>query len=268
MINLLRMDLYRLWRSKYIYVGLGLLFASTILVYLMIWLSATPGGQAVAVDIGMYTSDDLLYVSQMFAGEDIMTVFRQTALNGGLYSTMVGIIIALFVITDFTSGYMKNIVSLHRGRIDYICSKIITAGVLNLLYLIVSFGFNLLIGLRFRSVLPCPDAKDMIFYLVWAWALTTALCALIILACVLTRNIAAGVLAAVLFGGGVIVLLLARLTEMFHASAWVNYTIYINLSYGPTYYEKIADMRVLVIGLVYLLVYGILSCIVLKNQDI
>ena len=45
MFNLLRMDLYRMRRSRSAYVCLGLLFLTTLASYILLWLLATPQGQ-------------------------------------------------------------------------------------------------------------------------------------------------------------------------------------------------------------------------------
>lgn len=45
MFNLFRMDLYRMKRSRSVYVCLGLLLLASAFVYTMMWLLAVPQGQ-------------------------------------------------------------------------------------------------------------------------------------------------------------------------------------------------------------------------------
>lgn len=55
MFNLLRMDLYRVKRSKSLYICFLLLMLATVLVYGMMWLLETPKGQEISLRIGMIT---------------------------------------------------------------------------------------------------------------------------------------------------------------------------------------------------------------------
>ena len=54
MFNLLRMDLYRLRRSRSVYVCFGLLLAASVVVFVMLWLLAAPQGQEHALRIVGY----------------------------------------------------------------------------------------------------------------------------------------------------------------------------------------------------------------------
>ena len=56
MFNLFRMDLYRMKRSRSVYVCLGLLLLASAFVYAMMWLLAVPQGQETAIRIGMLTA--------------------------------------------------------------------------------------------------------------------------------------------------------------------------------------------------------------------
>lgn len=52
MFNLLRMDLYRVKRSKSVYVCAGFLLLTTVLLFGLMWLMSTPRGQEIALRIG------------------------------------------------------------------------------------------------------------------------------------------------------------------------------------------------------------------------
>ena len=77
--------------------------------------------------------------------------------------------------------------------------------------------------------------QDILFYYAWAWFVTTAFAALILLVCVLTRSSAAGILATILLGCGLILQFVAYLTSLFGFQKWLEYTLYWNLTYGPSY---------------------------------
>ena len=70
MFNLLRMDLYRLRRSRSVYVCFGLLLAASVVVFVMLWLLAVPQGQENALRIGMLTEDGVETSRSILDGVD------------------------------------------------------------------------------------------------------------------------------------------------------------------------------------------------------
>ena len=119
MINLLRMDLYRLKRSKSVYICLGILMAITVLAFSMIYLLATPQGRNYALKIGLLDNSETEEAQAIVNGADSLDMFRETCMDGGVFGCVIGIIITLFMCGDFQNGFIKNIMSLHRTRWKY-----------------------------------------------------------------------------------------------------------------------------------------------------
>ncbi len=268
MFNLLRMDLYRMKRSKSVYICFGCILGVIFLCYLMVWLFATPKGQETALRIGMLEPTEIQEGQAMLAEADLLAMFRESNMDGGMYSLIFGIAVTQLVCGDYTGGFVKNIMSLHRQRWAYIGSKLMAAGILNFLYLVLSFGCNMLTNLLFGRMVPGADWKNVLFYLGWAWVLTMGFAALIILLCVLSRSTTIGVLGAVLGGSGLIVTLLYSITNQFHLGGWMEYTIYYNLTYGPSAYTSAGDLRGLAIGLAFTAIYTAGAVAAVIRQDI
>lgn len=268
MFNLLRMDLYRAKRSKSLYVCFGILLIATVVIFGMVWLMGTPRGQETAIRIGMISADELQDASSILDGVDSLLMFRQTCLDGGMYNLIFGIWVMLFVCMDFQSGFIKNVMALYQNRWNYIGSKLLTAGLVNFCFLVLHLLFTLLMNKLFGNMVPDAKWEDIAFYLSWTWLLTTAFAALLIMICVLTRSVAAGALAAVLLGGGAVVMPLYSILDMFHAGEWLKHTIYLTLSMGPGHCASIQDLYVYATGAGFLLLYTIIAGIVLKRQDI
>ena len=270
MFNLLRMDLYRIKRSQSVYICLAILLALSALSCWLVWLMETPDGRQEAVKLGMFQLEELAQLEaegSALEGMDLLEMFRDVGMDGGLYCTILGIVVTLFVCMDFQSGFMKNIMASHKNRWTYVVSKLLTAGIVNLFYLLISFGFCLLMNLLFHMV-PFTSWNNILFYLVWAWLLSTAFTSLIIAICIFTRNTALGVLSTILFGSGVIVSFLSYLTNLFHLGQWVNYTLYFNMTYGPSAYSGTGDLKIFVIGFAFMALYTIAASIGLTKQDI
>ncbi len=270
MFNLLRMDLYRMIRSRAVYICLGIMLGLSILCCFMVWMFETPEGQNMALRLGMVEISELAEmeaVGSVLEEMDFLEMFRDMGMDGGSHCTMLGIVVALFVCMDFNSGYIKNIMSSHRNRWGYVVSKVLAVGILNFGLIVISLLFTLLANLVLHMV-PFVSPAQILFYLAWAWLVSTAFAALIILICVLTRSTAMGVLGAVFIGSGMVTVAASAFTDLFHMGRWVEYTLYFNLSYGPSAYSGAGDLKVFVVGLVFLVLYSLAAAVVLKKQDI
>lgn len=268
MFNLLRMDLYRVRKSKSVYICFGILLAATAAIFGLLWLMAVPRGQGLAVRAGMLTVAETAELSDVLKGVDSLVMFRQTCLDGGTYNLVFGIWIMLFVCSDFQSGFIKNVMALHQNRWKYVGSKIVTAGIVDFCYLILHLMFTLLMNRLFGNMVPYAELGDCVFYLSWAWLVTAAFAALVILICVLSRSVAAGAVGTVLFSSGVIVTVLYSLMNTFHMGSWLKYSIYLTLSMGPGEYTAWKDLYVYAVGAGFLILYTAVAGVVLRRRDI
>lgn len=268
MINLLRMDLYRLKRSRSVYVCLAVLFAIAVLCYWMIWMILDPEGREFAAKIGMNALAGLEDEPVLQEGYNTLAMLRDIGMAGGGYSSIMGLVVTLFVCGDFNSGFIKNILSLHRNRWKYVGSKIITAGILNVFYLAAMFAFNLLLNLLCHNLFPYAGAADSLFYLTWAWFITTAFTALLILVATFTRSTAASVTATLVLGSGVLVTAVSHITGMFGINKWFSYTLYYNITYGPSHYTDMHDLAAYAIGAAFLILYSVTAAVTLSRRDI
>lgn len=268
MFNLFRMDLYRMKRSRSVYVCLGLLLLASAFVYTMMWLLAVPQGQETAIRIGMLTAAEAQDYQMILDGVDTLEMFRQISLDGGAYCAIFGICVILFVCMDYKNGFVKNIMALYQNRWVYVGSKLLAAATLNILYLLLNYLFVLLLNGLFGKMIPWADLRDVLFYMAWIWLLTTAFAGLMILICVCARSTAAGVLAAILLGSGTIVDILNQIFALFHLGDWMKYSIYMTISAGPSKYTSLQDLRVFALGAGFLILYSLLAGIVLQKRDI
>lgn len=277
MFNLLRMDLYRMKRGKSVYVCLGILLMMTVATLCMVWLVATPQGQETAVRLGIFAAEDMaedgafqaiVATDDVMEGVDTLVMLRQTSLDGGMHNLVFGIWVMLFVCMDYQSGFIKNVMAVHQNRWNYVLGKILTAGIVNLCYLIIQYLFVLLMNRLLGNMAPYSALGDVLFYLSWAWLVTTAFAALVIMVCVWSRKVAAGALTVVILGGGMVQGPMYALLNMIHMGDWMKYTIYHTLDLGPYRYTAPADLYVYAVGVGFMIFYAAVSGIVLKKQDI
>lgn len=268
MINLLRMDLYRLRRSKSVYICLGILMAGTILTFCLMFLLATPQGQKTSMKIGMLHAYEIEEAQSMLSGTNSLGMFRESFMDGGMYGCILGILITLFTCGDFHNGFIKNTMSLHRARWKYIASKLAAAGILNFLFLVITLLFNNLVNLLFHNMVPFAALTDTLYYLSLAWLINTAFSSLVILICILTHSQAAGVTVSLLLCGGIVQTILAQVTSLLHIDGWIKYTLYYNMCTIPSSYSGIRDLKGLVLGLLFLIIYSGAAAFFITRQDI
>lgn len=268
MLNLLRMDLYRLKKSKGTYICLGILLVTVALVYFLLFLMLTPEGQAVAGKIGMMDLADAEEAKELFQEIDLLIIFRQSCLDGGFFTVTITVFFTIFICSDFKNGFIKNILSVHVNRWKYVGSKMAAFAIVDFIYLAVVYAFTLLMNLLIGNMVPYNDISSVLFYLLQAWILSLAMLAITLLVCMLTHSIAAGVLTSVFIGGGVIVVIVNAILGLFGANQWLRYTLYMSLSGAPSVYRQMSDLSGLIAGCLFLVLYTVIGGIILSKRDI
>lgn len=108
MLNLLRSDFYRLFKSKSYYICMGVEFALALLqIVIMYIMNKTNASPVIPMD---------------FNGSS----FGMSLITGGNIPMMLGISTAIYVTADFSHGTMKNVVSKGFSKILIYLSKLIT----------------------------------------------------------------------------------------------------------------------------------------------
>lgn len=268
MLNLLRMDLYRIRKSKSTYICLGILLATVALIYFLFFLMFLPNGQEIALKMGMMTFPEMKEAKDMFQEMDILVVFRQACMDGGFFPLVLSVLFTVFICADFKNGFIKNIMSVHINRWNYIVSKILAFGIVDLIYLAVIYLFTFLLNLLIGGLIPYTSFSSVLFYLIQAWALTMGMLALILLVCMFTRNITVGILTAVFVASGAIVTILNFVLGLFHANGWMKHTLYMSLSNATAVYQSPADLSGLLTGMIFLILYTFLAGMILRKKDI
>ena len=268
MLSLMRMDLYRMRKGKAAYICLGIILATIALVYFLLFLMLTPGGQVIAGKLGMMDIAEVEEAKALFQEINLMLVFRQSCTDGGFFSLVISVYFTIFVCADFKNGFIKNIMSIHVNRWKYVGSKMLSFAILDIIYLAAAYLFTFLVNLIIGGSVPFTKLSSVLFYMAQAWVLTMAILALTMVVCMLTRSIAAGILTAVLVASGVIVTILNALLGFFHANGWLKYTLYFSLTGAPEVYHGPADLAGFAVGIVFLIVYTVFAGVVLNKKDI
>lgn len=252
MFKLLKMDLYRLFHRKTLYLMIVALSAMTLS---MLFLS-DPSTQTIGSVLGVLDG-----VS--------MENFMSAASGLGLVYTLMCIMLSYFVCDDFSSGFAKNIFTVHANKFDYILSKIISmmvaSGVLMVLSLVESIGFCMMSGVEMGSI------GGIAVFWIEKWILAAPFAAAILFLSLWFRNKGLGFLFACLLGTGGLVMGLMWAFEALHipyGAQILSWTMY-GASTVPTLSFHAGDViHIVVAAVAWVIVYSVLSASVLKKKEV
>lgn len=252
MLKLFRMDLHRLFHRKTLYV---LIVAMSAITLSMLFLS-DPSGMTIGSVMGVLDGVD-------------MNNFMSAASGLGLVYTMICILLSFFVCDDFSSGFAKNLFTVHANKRDYIASKILStmvaSGVMMLISTVEAVAFCMISGIEVGSI------GGIVVFFLEKWLLSAPFSAAILFISLWARNKGLGFLFACLLGTGGLVMGISWAFEVLHvpyASQILSWTMY-GASTVPALQFQFGDLlHVAAAAVIWSVVYGALSAAVLKKKDI
>lgn len=139
MLNMLRMDLRRMFRSKMMYVAFFCLAAGILISIITLRTVTDPELRQQAVDAGVdITAGDQADFDAIRALTE-MQALCTTIYSGGFIYVALYIVVVLFVCTDYSSGFAKNIFSFCGSRWRYFFSKLLCMIAVCALWILGSF---------------------------------------------------------------------------------------------------------------------------------
>lgn len=185
--NLLRMDLYRMWRAKSFKVCLILAFA--------VGLGETPLAKLL-VDLGKLFGSGAEAVLPKETGLSSMIA---SPLNG-LTSMLVMLSVVFFFYADMENGYIKNIAGQMPKKGYSILSRFLAVIPHNLVFMVAALVGNVIGTCIFIRIVPDDQILSAVFTFLLKLVLLQSICSLLVLVTSSLRNKALGVLLAVLIG--------------------------------------------------------------------
>lgn len=220
MLKYLRMDLYRLFKGKMLWVMLVVLLVMAAIMAAMMWWSSTPefaayvneqavqgqsvssSGFSVGITDGSNSAPERLNGIEL---EDFEQNQSSIWLTAGAMGSIVPIVIALFFALDFSSGYVKNLPASRRGRMEYYSEKLVLIVLLTAVlfaFAVISFElFRTVAGLTYGHV---GTVAEVAVWFALAVVLISAYGAITALVTWLSRGKAAGIAAAIVLGAGIL----------------------------------------------------------------
>lgn len=292
MVNILRMDLYRLVRSKSLWVCLGITIALAVMTIgilglatnadFMQWAQASGGsssGSFISVGINDNAAMSPEEVQQsvsdataMLSDSTLLVMTGGSLVKGGALALMFSIFLSIFLASEFEGGYSKNVFTVQPNRFAFLGARLVEIVLIAAVFVAVSM---LAIGLTSAIAgveLAAVSVADM---LLWGGLVTLVLSGygmLVAFIIWLTRKMAAGIVMASVLVTGLIVMLAQAAFSLFPAlSHLTDFTLFScmqSIGQGLNVEGALSVAHVAGVGLAFVVAFTVFSAVVLKKKDI
>lgn len=145
------------------------------------------------------------------------------ALSGGEVSLLTSLLVALFFASDFSTGFVRNLVMDRRGRVRYYGAKLILVAVAALYFILLTSAASFVAfavgGFTYASG---NTVAEIAGFLALGWLIACAYGCITALTVWLTRSAGAGIAVAIVVGSGIAGALLGQILLMVgQAVPWV-----------------------------------------------
>ena len=268
MFNLLRMDLRRLFQSRNFYIVLAVTAGLIVLVTLMASDIADPERMDAMEEHGADITESDRMMSEYIQNMSQMELIHET-LGSGFLLVMTGTGVTLFVNSDFSSGFIKNICCVRPRRRDYVQSKVLLAGIYSAIFMVLSLLLMLLV-LALVRMHPEPAPLSQLFeYAFYMWLLHWAFSLMALALVLLTRSTTLGITMSLVSGSGLTAIFFSAICRMLGWPPVEGYLLSVLVKglYVPEI--GIAQTRLgLICAAVWAAVYGVGSLLLMEKRDI
>lgn len=273
MLKTLKMDLYRMFRSKSIYITLlitYILVVVSIFSFKMVMenedlKSFYEQSMEASDKINMGINAGMIYVDT----PEVTLVDLFSANIAGASIAVIAVIFGIiFVCSEHNSGYIKNVISRKGYRIYFSLSKAICMGI----YLLISLlGTAVLIAGTSSILLEnyvFGDISAFASYFMTQYLLHFAILLLILLICNLTRNMAISMAIGICICSGMVALLTSLLDKLKLDIVFSDYLLTTNMRVLPTTFDATIYTRAWSISVICGILFVVASIVILKRQDV
>lgn len=259
MFNLIKADIARLLKSRSLWITLGsfaLLFIAIIYMQGMAnseLVNAAGSGKS----SGFYISVDMVVAS--------LSSF--VSLFGFPFGILfLGIYLSSFICSEYSSGYIKNIASLSKGRTGVLLAKAAVSALLACFLLAICYVLSFLAGSILIEGFAIEPVKELLRSFSVMFLLAMATFSLLSFICTACKSKIAGSILIFLVASGMLSPFLNSLFNLLHVPFLSEYT----LSHFFMVFDSVqgeALFRLMAMCIFYILVYNILSMLILRRRD-
>lgn len=258
MLNLIRMDLRRLFHTKSFYLSIIIfILFSGYCVY------SQAKGQVINLypyTPNLYLEGELYSVVDYYLNTPLHYMFTFTLKNGLI---IFGIFFISFIASDDQSGYIKNLYMMCENKYIIVLSKLCVATILSAIVSIISFILTSVIGSIYVSDFTMGSMGDTLLFMILAWLFMIAFISLLTCVYHLIKSKVPSIILSVLFPLGITLIFLSPVLQDF-----VKYSLSGVFIHLPMLYDANQTVFTLIMCLVYIVIYQGLSIIIFIKREV
>lgn len=282
MINMLKMDLFRMFKTRSMYV-------IWMVMAFMIFLT-TPILKSEVEQVFENANGDVVASTEQ-AQEDPETVGISVSIDKGdsekysvydiVYGNVQARAVALFVVifavlfatADLNSGYIKNIGGQVRSRGQLVLSKTISIFVFTIMTFLVFTTLQTVANGIFLGYIKWGNPRDFLFYSGTQILLHFALAVICMAIAIFLRNNVVSMIFAVCLCMNIMTLVYSVLEKLIHKMGAkefeiMNYTVTGNISRLSKELTNKDSLSAICISVVFIVIMGVLGSVVFEKRDI
>ena len=267
MIRALKMDLYRMVRTKSTYILLASMIASCAMMIWSFYVTSTAFSSGVMADAG--------------TGLDIASLMPQT-IDGYFDSFFQGNFLVLFTViftvlfcgAEYKHGYIKNVASVISNRTGLIISKLICV-LIEIIILHALTALCIIIGCRgFLDITEINNVSGVVLEVIWGVMMNFSLASVVILLFTVARKTTLPMVLGIIYVlmGSTVYSLADLVVEKLFKITDFSVAEYTNMGNMLSYVNSTASQSTLVrsaiVAAVYLVASTVVSCILMNKKDV
>ena len=281
MLNIIKSDLYRMIHTKSFFITtvvfIGFLILTTFLLKVESVQITTEGTAQVQTDdtssddnvnLGMSVAPNLDENNHITVTEDFYS-----NVSAKVVALFLVIFTATFVMGEFNSGYIKNMAGQLKNRQNLIFSKMVALFCYTIIIFLITI-ITMIIGHRvILGYLVWGNIKQLITYALIQIVLNYALSVSVMTIAILLRNSVGAIIIAVCLCMNVMTIAYAGINAIIGKAGVKNfnilkYTLTGKIAMLPVNAKYADNMQAIMVGLVFIIVLMLISCMSFKKRDI
>lgn len=282
MLNILKMDLYKMFKSKNFYIVNVILILVVISLGLLLnfvsnmdYEDAQKGSINLSVNNNEIDADNTslkekdYYTMQEELKENMdVKEFLSMQYSSGLASILIVIFIALFVCSEWDSGFIKNIIPLKNSRTSLLLSKNVIIAMFIIIQAIIALISAMISSFIITGKFNNFDFKELMIYMGIQIIIRIAFSSLLILISYMFKSKSTSMSIGILFALNIHGLFLTLVNKVVSIGkldisklSLIGNTSIMEFAIGD--YK-----RIIIISIVYFLLYNIVSTVRIKKMEI
>ena len=280
MFNIIKMDLYKMFKSRSFYILNIALIVIILTVGIVMKVQVSMDYEKAQESNVSWSGEDSLKSDDPLLTEEGYYQMQEESINGldvkefmtiqysGITLILLALFIAILVCSELETGFIKNIIPLKNSRTSLIISKSIVSLIFILIQTAIGFAASALSTIILSGQINILHPKGLAVYLGLQIILSMAFASLVILISYLTKSKAAVMSIGILLSLNIQGLVLGVLDKLMNLSK-INISqlsIINNARMGM--FDKTDYKRVIIISIVYFILYNIISTIRVRRMEI